>query len=46
MVAVLYPERVSGVVSLGIPFMLPGPSSVRTDLMSEGFYCNRWKVCQ
>ncbi|KAH8490422.1 hypothetical protein H0E87_022813 [Populus deltoides] len=43
MVAVLYPERVSGVVSLGIPFMLPGPSSVRTDLMSEGFYCNRWK---
>uniref|UniRef100_A0A3N7HMR9 AB hydrolase-1 domain-containing protein n=1 Tax=Populus trichocarpa TaxID=3694 RepID=A0A3N7HMR9_POPTR len=43
MVAVLYPERVSGVVSLGIPFMLPGPSCVRTDLMSEGFYCNRWK---
>ncbi|KAJ6383451.1 hypothetical protein OIU78_026854 [Salix suchowensis] len=42
MIAVLYPERVAGIVSLGVPFKLPGPSDAR-DLMPEGFYCKRWQ---
>ncbi|KAL3574446.1 hypothetical protein D5086_025059 [Populus alba] len=33
LVAVVHPERVSGLVSLGIPFLLPGPNCIRNDLM-------------
>jgi pimeloyl-ACP methyl ester carboxylesterase len=44
MIAVLYPERVTSLVSLGVPFRLPGPSD-DIDLMPEGFYCKRWQVC-
>ncbi|XP_052302547.1 uncharacterized protein LOC7494414 isoform X1 [Populus trichocarpa] len=42
MIAVLYPERVTSLVSLGVPFRLPGPRD-DIDLMPEGFYCKRWQ---
>ncbi|XP_038704256.1 bifunctional epoxide hydrolase 2-like [Tripterygium wilfordii] len=44
LVPVLHPERVNGVVTLGIPFIVPGPKAVLTDLMPEGFYISRWLV--
>lgn len=43
-VAALHPDRVAGVVSLGIPFMLPGPAAVQSHLLPEGFYVSRWQV--
>ncbi|KAJ4825871.1 putative polyol transporter 4 [Turnera subulata] len=43
LVAVLHPEKVSGVITLGIPFMMPGPQAVQTDLMPKGFYITRWQ---
>ncbi|XP_073260226.1 epoxide hydrolase 2 isoform X2 [Populus alba] len=43
LVAVVHPERVSGIVSLGIPFLLPGPNCIRNDLMPSGFYITRWQ---
>lgn len=43
LVAVVHPERVSGLVSLGIPFLLPGPNCIRNDLMPSGFYITRWQ---
>ena len=43
-VAVLHPERVSGVVTLGIPFMLPGVSVIPMHLLPKGFYVLRWQV--
>lgn len=42
-VAVLHPERVSGVVTLGIPFMLPGVSVIPMHLLPKGFYILRWQ---
>ena len=44
-VAVVHPERVSGVVTLGIPFMLPGVSVIPMHLLPKGFYILRWQVC-
>jgi len=44
LVAVVHPERVSGLVSLGIPFLLPGPNCIRNDFMPSGFYITRWQV--
>ncbi|GMY10076.1 isoform 3 of bifunctional epoxide hydrolase 2 [Fagus crenata] len=43
LVAVVHPERVSGVITLGVPFMLPGPSAVQNHLLPEGFYISRWQ---
>jgi pimeloyl-ACP methyl ester carboxylesterase len=43
MIPVFHPERVYGVVTLGIPFMLPGPNVVQNDLLPEGFYVSRWQ---
>ncbi|KAJ4840636.1 hypothetical protein Tsubulata_047665 [Turnera subulata] len=43
MVAVLYPAKVSGVITLGVPFMLPGPNIIRNDLLPKGFYITRWQ---
>ncbi|XP_043687341.1 bifunctional epoxide hydrolase 2-like [Telopea speciosissima] len=40
--AVLHPERVSGVVTLGVPYVPSGPSASFTDL-PEGFYILRWQ---
>lgn len=43
--AALHPERVAGVVTLGIPFMVPGPSVVQMiDNLPNGFYVKRWQV--
>lgn len=44
MVAAVHPERVSGVITLGVPFMLPGPSAIQNHLLPEGFYVSRWQV--
>ncbi|XP_078161657.1 epoxide hydrolase 1-like isoform X2 [Carex rostrata] len=38
--ALLYPDRICGVVSIGMPY-LPVPSSY--DLLPEGFYIKRWQ---
>jgi pimeloyl-ACP methyl ester carboxylesterase len=45
LVATVHPERVSGIITLGIPFILPGPSAVQNHLLPEGFYISRWQVC-
>lgn len=41
--ALLYPERVLGVATLGIPFIPPGPVTY-SKYLPEGFYFSRWKV--
>ncbi|XP_057954558.1 uncharacterized protein LOC131148691 [Malania oleifera] len=41
-VAVEHPDRVCGVVTLGIPFMLPGSSVIQGHLFPKGFYMLRW----
>lgn len=40
--ALLYPDRVSGIVTMGAPFMPPGPSTLGKYL-PEGFYISRWQ---
>ena len=40
----LHPERVSGVITLGIPFMPPGVSVIPFHLLPKGFYLFRWQV--
>ncbi|CAL5346017.1 unnamed protein product [Camellia sinensis] len=40
--ALLYPERVSGIITLGVPFVPPSPSTYHKYL-PEGFYISRWK---
>ena len=42
--AALHPERVAAVITLGIPFILPGESTVKSDLLPKGFYITRWQV--
>ncbi|CDO99576.1 unnamed protein product [Coffea canephora] len=39
--ALLYPNRVAGVVTLGIPFVPPKPTPMQ-DFLPEGFYISRW----
>ncbi|KAM6550284.1 hypothetical protein CsatB_000092 [Cannabis sativa] len=36
-----HPTRVAGVISLGVPFLLPNPQRYKN--FSEGFYLSRWK---
>ncbi|EXB54385.1 Epoxide hydrolase 2 [Morus notabilis] len=43
LVAAVHPERISGVITLGVPFLLPGPSAVKTNLLPKGFYISRWQ---
>ncbi|KAE8075909.1 hypothetical protein FH972_014590 [Carpinus fangiana] len=43
LVPAVHPERVSGVVTLGVPFMLPGPSAIQSHLLPEGFYVSRFQ---
>ncbi|XP_050375599.1 uncharacterized protein LOC126793190 [Argentina anserina] len=43
-VAALHPDRVAGVISLGIPFIIPGPSAIQNHLLPEGFYISRWQA--
>ena len=40
------PEKVAGIITMGVPFMLPGPSMSQTitDNLPKGFYTVRWKV--
>ncbi|CAN1854198.1 Epoxide hydrolase A [Linum perenne] len=40
--ALLYPERVLGVVTLGVPFVPPG-ASLANQPLPEGFYVSRWR---
>ncbi|CAK9152503.1 unnamed protein product [Ilex paraguariensis] len=40
--AILHPERVSGIVTLGVPFAPPGPSTF-SKYLPEGFYILRWQ---
>ncbi|KAL6286636.1 hypothetical protein ACE6H2_011026 [Prunus campanulata] len=42
-VGVLHPERVSAIITLGTPFIQPGPSVVQNHLFPEGFYISRWQ---
>ncbi|KAL9383920.1 hypothetical protein Peur_024243 [Populus x canadensis] len=42
--ALLHPERVLGVVTLGVPFIPPGPGpSQYQKYLPEGFYISRWQ---
>ncbi|CAB4273565.1 unnamed protein product [Prunus armeniaca] len=40
---VLHPERVSAIITLGTPFIQPGPSAVQNHPLPEGFYISRWQ---
>lgn len=40
--ALLHPERVLGVVTMGVPYTLPGPRAFEK-LLPEGFYISRWQ---
>lgn len=44
LVAVVYPEKIASVITLGIPFINPGASAVKNDLLPKGFYITRWQV--
>ncbi|XP_057845175.1 uncharacterized protein LOC131054646 [Cryptomeria japonica] len=39
----LYPERVGGIITLGIPYLIPGQETIKLDLFPEGFYIRHWK---
>lgn len=41
--SILHPERVLGVITLGVPYVPPGPPMLHKYL-PEGFYILRWKV--
>ncbi|XP_077223705.1 epoxide hydrolase 3-like [Tasmannia lanceolata] len=41
--ALLHPERVLGVITLGVPFMVSGPHAFPRNLLPEGFYMLRWQ---
>ncbi|XP_030546242.1 bifunctional epoxide hydrolase 2-like [Rhodamnia argentea] len=43
LVAAVKPDRICGVITLGIPFMLPGPSALPFHLFPKGFYVLRWQ---
>ncbi|KAG9440995.1 hypothetical protein H6P81_016849 [Aristolochia fimbriata] len=40
---VLHPERVSGLITLGIPLFPPVRSAIQFDLLPKGFYVMRWQ---
>ncbi|KAK6252953.1 hypothetical protein QUC31_014673 [Theobroma cacao] len=42
LLAVVHPDTVSGVITLGIPFLIPGPVGIQFDLLPKGFYILRW----
>ncbi|PPD89517.1 hypothetical protein GOBAR_DD13544 [Gossypium barbadense] len=42
MVAIIHPERVLGIITLGMPFRLPGPLGLQFNLLPKGFYVLRW----
>ena len=42
--ALLHPEKVAGLITLGVAFMPPGAFKQNFDLLPEGFYIRRWQV--
>ncbi|RVX20066.1 hypothetical protein CK203_004422 [Vitis vinifera] len=42
-VAVVHPERVSGVIILDAPFTPPGAFAIQMQLFPKGFYVQRWR---
>ncbi|OIW08380.1 hypothetical protein TanjilG_03056 [Lupinus angustifolius] len=42
--AAVHPERVDAIITLGIPFILPGPDSLQIHQhLPKGFYITRWR---
>ncbi|CAN0852968.1 Bifunctional epoxide hydrolase 2 [Linum grandiflorum] len=41
---VLHPEKVLGLVNLGVPFMVPIKGASMANQLPEGFYVSRWRV--
>ncbi|CAL5342581.1 unnamed protein product [Camellia sinensis] len=41
--ALLYPDRVSAVITLGVPFLLTGPEAFPRQFIPGGFYMLRWQ---
>ncbi|KAK1569241.1 hypothetical protein Q3G72_034276 [Acer saccharum] len=45
MVAAAHPEKVAGIITMGVPFMIPGPMSLQImDKLPKGFYILRWQT--
>lgn len=42
--ALLHPNRVSAVATLGVPFLLTSPGTFPQYLLPKGFYMLRWQV--
>ncbi|WCJ30692.1 alpha/beta-Hydrolases superfamily protein [Euphorbia peplus] len=43
LIASLHPNRVSSFITMGVPFLLPGPNAIQNHLMPKGFYITRWQ---
>eukprot|EP01018_Ginkgo_biloba_P034288 Gb_16225 [translate_table: standard] len=43
LLGLLYPDRVTGIVTLGAPYRRPVPETFQPDLFPEGFYMRRWQ---
>ncbi|PHU04341.1 hypothetical protein BC332_25163 [Capsicum chinense] len=41
--ALVHPDRVSAIATLGVPFLLAGPEAFPKDLLPKGFYVLRWQ---
>ncbi|OIT02900.1 PREDICTED: bifunctional epoxide hydrolase 2-like isoform X1 [Nicotiana attenuata] len=41
--ALVHPDRVSTVITLGVPFLLTGPETFPRDFIPNGFYMLRWQ---
>lgn len=41
-VAALHPDKVASVITLGVPFMLPGPSAIQN--LPKDSYVIKWQV--
>ena len=41
--AVLFPEKLAGIITLGIPYMSP-QALLQLQTLPEGFYIRRWQV--
>ncbi|XP_057816609.1 uncharacterized protein LOC131029939 isoform X2 [Cryptomeria japonica] len=39
----LHPERVRGIVTLGVPYIRPGPQTIHLDSFPQGFYIRHWQ---
>ncbi|PIN12654.1 Soluble epoxide hydrolase [Handroanthus impetiginosus] len=41
--ALVHPDRVVAVATLGLPFVVTGPAAFPTDVLPKGFYMMRWQ---